>query len=828
MAADDAAVVVTLRADIKDYEAALKAAVRATERAAKATEDALASVGKKKSFSAINQNARDAGASLGAMQANAKNLGFQFNDLATSIASGGGVLRAFAQQGGQIAQIFSGMGIKQIGATIVASLVDPFVLIPIAIGVATTALTAYFSTAEKGSDKANKELKKHADELRNIAAAYEDLAPKAKKVIDLMLSEQKATEDIDKLKKSIEGIRSDSVDKLNTALKGIRGVSNETKKALDDAFGREGRGKLLEGLAVNFQDLIDKITAGKDVTAQLQELLSDLEKLSVKAPNAGFDKMIEVIRGIIPLMGTLNDRQEAVVQLQDAITQSLDKSHEAAVALVTAASSLAGPFSSALQILAQFLPTLKQAEAGLKDFAKVPGMLIDVGSAMPGLNTEAVTATGDAARTFLKGRAATDAIAASMDNLSDETAKAAAKLFTLLPPTAKVTSAFRSYAQQAAAYARYKSGTGGLAAKPGHSRHEVGEAFDVSGVNMDTLHEAVKMVPELEQLKGRAYEADKVHVQLAGTSARMDKEAADATMKRADSYAALLEQSRQATDQLTAEQQALAESGGIVQDFGYKIAFAKQQQELLNKAQSEGIVITPQVRKEIAEAADAYARATATLKFHQEAAKASADRLKDQAAAAKQFSQEIGNMAESAFGGLVNDLRNGVDAGEAFNNMLNRILDSLIQMSIQSLFNPAGGGGIGGWLASLVPQAHSGGSVSHLAGSGQRKVSPLAFANAPRYAAGGIAGLAPGEIPAILHRGEIIVPNARRLAGSGGGRVDNSVHQQNRISIDMSGSGYVAANSENAKQVGQNMQKLIQAELVRESRPGGLLRQVPR
>jgi hypothetical protein len=72
------------------------------------------------------------------------------------------------------------------------------------------------------------------------------------------------------------------------------------------------------------------------------------------------------------------------------------------------------------------------------------------------------------------------------------------------------------------------------------------------------------------------------------------------------------------------------------------------------------------------------------------------------------------------------------------------------------------------------------------------------------------------------------VPNARRLASStGGGKVDNSIHQQNKISIDMAGSGYVAANSESAKAVGENIQKLIQAELVRESRPGGLLRKVP-
>jgi hypothetical protein len=32
-----------------------------------------------------------------------------------------------------------------------------------------------------------------------------------------------------------------------------------------------------------------------------------------------------------------------------------------------------------------------------------------------------------------------------------------------------------------------------------------------------------------------------------------------------------------------------------------------------------------------------------------------------------------------------------------------------------------------------------------------------------------MVGLRPGEMPIIAHRGEIIVPNARRIAGSGAG-----------------------------------------------------------
>lgn len=58
--------------------------------------------------------------------------------------------------------------------------------------------------------------------------------------------------------------------------------------------------------------------------------------------------------------------------------------------------------------------------------------------------------------------------------------------------------------------------------------------------------------------------------------------------------------------------------------------------------------------------------------------------------------------------------------------------------------------------ASWVQVAHIGG----IAGSAtaRRQVHPGLFAGAPRYHGGGIAGLRPGEVPAVLERGERIIP----------------------------------------------------------------------
>jgi hypothetical protein len=172
----------------------------------------------------------------------------------------------------------------------------------------------------------------------------------------------------------------------------------------------------------------------------------------------------------------------------------------------------------------------------------------------------------------------------------------------------------------------------------------------------------------------------------------------------------------------------------------------------------------------------------------------------------------------------------GEDAGDAFTNMIRRMAAQLADMVIQmliikplmnSLFGGLGGG-IGG-IGAGVGLFHQGGVVGQSAVP-MRRVDPRIFAGAPRFATGGIVGLRPGEVPIIAHKGEIVIPNARRVAGSGAGRIDNSVHQQNRITVDVSQSGFVAANNDDAKAVGDQINRAVQVILVKESRPGGLLR----
>jgi hypothetical protein len=75
-----------------------------------------------------------------------------------------------------------------------------------------------------------------------------------------------------------------------------------------------------------------------------------------------------------------------------------------------------------------------------------------------------------------------------------------------------------------------------------------------------------------------------------------------------------------------------------------------------------------------------------------------------------------------------------------------------------------GGGGEASMLSGIF---HAGGLVG--APAPQRLVPALAFADAPRLHAGGMAGLRPDEVPAILQRGEMVLSRAQ-VAAAGSAR----------------------------------------------------------
>jgi hypothetical protein len=80
---------------------------------------------------------------------------------------------------------------------------------------------------------------------------------------------------------------------------------------------------------------------------------------------------------------------------------------------------------------------------------------------------------------------------------------------------AKIESLTRTGAEQAAAYQRYRTGQVGLAAPPGTSRHEYGQAGDIAdGKVLDWLHQNADQYG-LSFLKGKDFIKDPGHIQWA-------------------------------------------------------------------------------------------------------------------------------------------------------------------------------------------------------------------------------------------------------------------------------------------------------------------------
>ena len=116
-------------------------------------------------------------------------------------------------------------------------------------------------------------------------------------------------------------------------------------------------------------------------------------------------------------------------------------------------------------------------------------------------------------------------------------------------------------------------------------------------------------------------------------------------------------------------------------------------------------------------------------------------------------------------------------AADAVMEIAKVIAQQIILNAISSAF----GGGRGAATASAGSAAAA--SVRHTGGLAEqgikRKINPFVFVGATRYHTGGIAGLAPNEVPAILQRGEEVLtkqdPRHRNNAYNGGGNQAQSI-----------------------------------------------------
>lgn len=178
-------------------------------------------------------------------------------------------------------------------------------------------------------------------------------------------------------------------------------------------------------------------------------------------------------------------------------------------------------------------------------------------------------------------------------------------------------------------------------------------------------------------------------------------------------FASETDQIKERTAALQAETAALASVNPLVDDYGFALEKARAEQDLLAAAQKSGVAITPELKASISALAGGYAQASAE-----------AEKLAQSQDRARQAADDFKSTGKDIVGGFISDLRQGKSAADALAGALDKIVDKLVDVSLNAAFGIGGGGG---GLLSLFGFA-DGGIAAH------GRPRPL-----PRFAKGGVA-----------------------------------------------------------------------------------------
>lgn len=172
------------------------------------------------------------------------------------------------------------------------------------------------------------------------------------------------------------------------------------------------------------------------------------------------------------------------------------------------------------------------------------------------------------------------------------------------------------------------------------------------------------------------------------------------------------------------------------------IGLSAVEREKANQLRRAGAAATEQEREQIAAIVDATYAETEALRASEEAM------------------ERLRGLSRDVLGGLFEDLRNGASAADLLAGALNRVAENLVTAGIDGLvtgFGRPAGGLFGGRIIPGI--LHDGGRVGVDGYGHGRSVPASAFSGARRYHTGGVVGgLNPGEVPAILQRGETVIP----------------------------------------------------------------------
>ncbi|MBB2753355.1 UNVERIFIED_ORG: hypothetical protein GGI57_004077 [Rhizobium aethiopicum] len=681
-------------------------------------------------------------ASLGAQRAAVQNLSFQLNDIATSLSGGASPFQVMMQQGSQVAQALSSTGgglggvVRTLGGAF-ASMVNPVSLASFALIGLTGAAVQYFTNLDSNSKDAETVLKGHADLIRRIKDAYgeaaqglEDYSTESKKIL---------AEDTAKNIKQLQ-------DSLQTAAKSLSG---EFLSIPASTF--EGATYTIQEVQAAIYALNESAKDGQPDVRGFLERLIDIKNQSgtPKAIRELIDSVVTTGKESVDVQGKLEGLQKFINGVGEAAGSQTRQINE---------------FAKSIDKLADIaLPQLSDMEQAAKAYT----------DALKVARTEAdVTLANDAFRAAQQRIRDQNPTIVNGDgrNVSVPTpeSRPLVELEGLGESAKKVKDTFDGLDGTVDRYVdqivKAESGGKSNAKNPNSSATGLGQFIESTWLSLFKQHfpDRAKSMSDATILALRN-DAD-ISRELIKEYARQNAEIlrqAGVSVNEAALHLAHFLGPQGAIAVLQAKSGTLASS---VLSQG---AVAANQSILGNGATVDDVIKYAESR---AGAYDKMRTAANALKVEQ----------KELNNATKEFAQ----FGTEIVGGFINDLRNGASAAEALRNALNRVLDKVIEISLQGLFGGGAGSalGKGGLLGGfLIPGILHSGGVAGADGYGHgRSVSPSTFAGAKRYHTGGVAGLQPGEVPAILQRGEVVLPRGTKMtAGQQGVHVTVGVSADN-------------------------------------------------
>lgn len=315
-----------------------------------------------------------------------------------------------------------------------------------------------------------------------------------------------------------------------------------------------------------------------------------------------------------------------------------------------------------------------------------------------------------------------------------------------------------------------------------HRKDPVAQAGALAGHEFDRVSEPLQDGASAAELAAYNQQRD-VYIQQAEEIARLNQ--SSRSSKRGGKTAPFFESTDESIQKLEQQIKMIGKTRAEIAEYTAK-------QKLLNEAKKRGLDL------------DAVAGANGeTLREQIDAKAAAIGRLTQKyegASASGKFFEDLNT-------DLKDSILDAAVSGESLSGSLGDIADAFKRAALQAvIFNEGplkdilgwggslfGGGGSSGGTSVGWPSGTSGGDSGGLLGgviipgilhsggtAGQdgyghgRAFSPDVWNGATRYHQGGIAGLRPGEVPAILEAGEAVLPKNLQLSrGSAGSRSNN-------------------------------------------------------